>query len=307
MSQDGKGERGAIFNQFSDEWEYRLVALEDYLINPLDLFVAIARRISSGEADLRGKSFEEWVIESFEKFRIPSSVGYALEQNKGEKESPRKSDSVSTGLGGQFPDLLLSKEGEETLFIECKGEEGLQDLQFNSTPPCGINEKKGKHHRTFYILGLRRGGRVERIALVDGYYFNSDVELIDRVWEFVADSLEQRLPHLQSSWQLIRRGKGGRDIEPYITHIGSYSEDAGIRARIRRMYHVTNPLKTFARYRIFAVLPKEFLPSEVSKNSVARYEVGGITLIAGEESPIIRHEIIHGKRTFSFLLVHADV
>jgi hypothetical protein len=283
-----------------------LVELEKFLTNPLDLFIAIARRMNAGESTLRGKSFEEWVIDSFERFRVRSSVGYVLEQNKGKKESTRKSDSVSTGLAGQFPDLLLSKNGEETLFVECKGEEGLQDLQFNSTPPCGINEKKGKHYRTFYILGSRRGGRVERIALVDGYYFNSDVELIDKVWEFVADSLEQRLPHLQSSWQLIRRGKGGRDIEPYITHIGSYSEDAGIRARIRRMYHVTNPLKTFANYRVFTILPKEFFPSEVSKSSAAKFKISGITLTMGEESPIIRHEIIRGNRTFDFMLVHAD-
>ncbi len=306
MLQDGKGERGVSTNLLSDEWNYPLALLGDYLTNPLDLFVAIARRMSTEESTLKGESFEEWVIDSFERFRMPSSVGYALQQNKGRKVSTRKSDSVSAGLAGQFPDLLLSKTGEETLFIECKGEEGLQDLQFNSTPPCGINEKKDKHYRTFYILGLRRGGRVERIALVDGYYFNSDVELIDRVWEFVANSLEQQLPHLQSSWQLIRRGKGGRDIEPYITHIGSYSEDTGIRARIRRMYHVTNPLKTFAKYRIFAILPKEFYPPEVSKIPAAQYKVGGITLMTGEESPIVRHENIHDKRTFSFMLVHAD-
>ncbi len=262
----------------------------------------MARKVLAGGVSLEGSSFERWVIEAFDEFEPAKSDGYRLLLNQKPKEQESQTDAVGGG-GGKFPDLFLEKNSQR-VFIECKGTRGTQDLQLNSTPPSGVHIEKDNYYRTFYAIGSTAQGRVTRTCLVDGYYFDSNPDLQHQVRDLVSDSIRGAVHARYPAWGFEGEYRG-RKSDPYLTKLSSYSVDPDFWVRVRRMYHATNPLRTFQTPDLFAILPSDLLPTVLLHESVDKPKIAGIKLSLGDQS-ISRRERGGEQREFSLLFVKAS-
>ncbi len=227
----------------------------------------------SNRLEVTGKNkLESWLRKILSDYEKRNHHGLVFPEKNKEARHAVMSDAASEGGSGTFPDVIVSQplSGNQRIFLEVKGSTDVGEIQFNSTPPCGLHVVKGEQVRCFYVIGQfdKNNGRVLRVALVDGFYYDANPHLSEELRQFIKDAIQHEIERRNKPWTLRESKSGDREIGAYIKGINSYNDDRYV-ARIRRMYHAENPL-SYIEHSCFCIL----LKSEVSSVNSERITFG---------------------------------